>query len=24
VALLEGVEVPPDPATEALAERFWP
>ena len=24
VASLEGVEVPPDPATEALAERFWP
>jgi branched-subunit amino acid aminotransferase/4-amino-4-deoxychorismate lyase len=24
VASLEGVEVPLDPATEALAERFWP
>jgi len=24
VASLEGVAVPPDPPTEALAERFWP
>ena len=24
VARLDGVDVPPDPRTEALAARFWP